>query len=605
MVARACCSQRDISSGFTEKGNKNESVNCEITKRAFSKSCCHALSFPNSFFSTRNLSSGAGTKSDNAEGGEEEEGFSDLDLHPETIESADKIIEDSGDLNIEGDVSEEEIDETVASELGLSDDESESNGDKKETRKSNTSPLFELLIETPRQSTAAALNKWVNEGKPLGRTEISLAVLNLRKIRHYAKALQLYEWMEANKHLEFNIRDYVSYFDLIVKVQGILKAEQHINKIPESFRTEPIYRTILANCAATGNIKKAEEIFEKIKGLDSPLTTFSCNQLLLLYKKADRRKVAGVLKVMEEKNVKPSSLTYRLLIDMKGRSHDICGMENLVDMMKSEGIEPDIGTKSVLARHYIHAGQMEKAESILKEIECEDVNEHRDAFKELLTLYAALGKKNDVERIWKFCESNNPRASEGLACINAWGKLGKVENAEKVFESMGKTRNKLSPRYYNDMIKLYANHKLLAKGKKMAEEMAEEWRIGPSTWDALVKLYVECGEVEKADSLLQKAVERKQLKPLYSSYMLVLEHYARRGDIHNAEKIFQNIRQNGYTGRMGMYYTLLKAYQTARTPVYGFRERLKADNMYPNNAVAAQLAALDTLKKTQISDLLA
>nr|UPT49332.1 pentatricopeptide repeat protein AaPPR256 [Agave angustifolia] len=170
---------------------------------------------------------------------------------------------------------------------------------------------------------------------------------------------------------------------------------------------------------------------------------------------------------------------------------------------------------------------------------------------------------------------------------------------------MMKTWNKLSPRYYNALLKVYADHKLLSKGKDLAKRMSENGcRIGPLTWDALVKLYVASGEVEKADSILHKAVQQNQIRPLYSSYMAVLDQYAKRGDIHNAEKIFHKLRQNGYMGRMRLYQSLLQAYINAKAPAYGFRERLKADNMFPNKAVAAQLQSLDSFKRTQISDLL-
>ncbi|KAG6487560.1 hypothetical protein ZIOFF_009768 [Zingiber officinale] len=39
----------------------------------------------------------------------------------------------------------------------------------------------------------------------------------------------------------------------------------------------------------------------------------------------------------------------------------------------------------------------------------------------------------------------------------------------------------------------------------------------------------------------------------------------------------------GYVGRMKQYEALLQAYVTAKTPVYGFRDRMKADNMGSND----------------------
>lgn len=599
VFTRACCASKDILFAYTENGNSSGN-NFALGNHGINIFSHESFLLPSSLFWTQNLSSQIGTNYSDGQD-ELEDGFSDLEPPLEANKGANLATKDNDDVSIEENASEED---TVDSDLGLLDDENESNGKKIVAAESNGLSVFKLLVETPKESVNSALDKWVNEGKSLGRDEINSAISKLRRKRLYRKALQVYEWIEAHKHLEFTERDHKSYLDLIAKLQGVHKAEKYINNLPASFQTEAIYRTLLANCVASDNIKKAEEAFNKIRDLDFPISTFSCNQLLLLFKKIDRKKIPDVLKLMEKENVKPSLFTYRLLVDVKGREHDISGMEDVVELMKSEGMEPDIGIKSLAAKHYIFSGQNEKAESVLKEIEGEDINGHRAACRELLSLYAALKKADDVERIWKVCESN-PSLEECLACLDAWGKLGNIDKAENIFELMEKSTNRLSPRYYNGMIKVYANHKLLSKGKEIAKKMAENGlRIGPLTLDALVKLYVEAGEVGKADLILQKAAQQHQIEPLYCTYMLLLEQYARRGDIHNAEKIFQIMRQNGYTGRLGMYQTLLKAYETSKVPIYGFKERLKADNLFPNRTIAAQLAALDAFKKTQISELI-
>lgn len=602
VAARACCAETDISGGNAEHGGHGEGANYVVGGRILLKPySVEPTISARSFLWSRNLSSQAGTNSSDSED-ELEDGFSDLETPAESDKVEDVVGKDA-DVSPEGEISEGELDDTAEGGLGLSDVDTESIGEKAESKRSVVLPLIKILMETPRGSINTALDKWVNEGKSLGRSEISMVLVTLRKRRFWGKALQFIEWLDANKRLDFEERDYASYLDLIAKVHGIQKAEKFIEKIPQSFRGEVIYRTLLANCVATGNIKKSEEVFNKIRDLDFPLTTFACNQLLLLYKRIDRKKIADVLKLMENENVKPSLFTYRLLIDTKGRANDISGMEELVDMMKAEGLEPDMATQAMIAKYYIYGKLNKKAEAVLKKIEG-DVKENRNACRELLPLYAAHGKADDVERIWEVCEAN-PRLEECLAAIEAWGNLGQIENAEKVFERMTKTWSRLSARYYNCMIKVYARHKLLSKGKDLAKRMSENGcRIGPLTWDALVKLYVEAGEVEKADSILQKAVQQNNIRPLYSSYMAILDEYAKRGDIHSAEKIFYKLRQNGYMGRMRLYQALLQAYTNAKAPAYGFRERMRADNMFPNKAVAAQLAAVDGFKKSQMSDLL-
>ncbi|XP_039128616.1 LOW QUALITY PROTEIN: pentatricopeptide repeat-containing protein At1g80270, mitochondrial-like [Dioscorea cayenensis subsp. rotundata] len=605
VAASACSAKSDISGGNPVSNEWNcEKDGCSSAGNMFLNSVSHGVSFTKmSILGTRSLSSHAGAKSSDSEN-DVEEGFSDLELAPET----DKVGDSSDDL--EDGLSEDELsvegkDEGADHALGLLDAAKDTNVEKALNKKIGTSPLFKILMEAPRLSINSALDKWVEEGNALGRSEISTVILNLRKWKLYGKALQFAEWLETNKRLDFTERDYASYVDLIAKVHGIQRAEKYIEKIPKSLSGEVIYRTLLANCVAAGNIKKSEEVFNKIRDLGFPITTFAINQLLLLYKRVDRKKIADVLVLMEKENVKPSLFTYWLLIDTKGRANDISGMEQVVEKMKADGMEPDLNIQAMLAKHYIFGGLKEKAESMLKQMEGDDIKENRYACKSLLRLYADLGKAEDVERVWKVCQTH-PSFSECLAAIDAWGKLDNVENAEKVFEDLMRTwKRRPSSKYYNALLKVYANHKLLSKGKELAKRMSDNGcRIGPLTWDALVKLYVESGEVEKADSILQKAAQQNQIKPLYSSYLTVLDQYAKRGDVHNAEKIFHRLKQIGYAGRMRQYQALLQAYINAKTPAYGFRDRMKADNMFPNKPVAAQLAAVDAFRKTQISELL-
>lgn len=410
------------------------------------------------------------------------------------------------------------------------------------------------------------------------------------------------EWLETTKRLNFVDRDYAYHLDLIAKVHGIEQAERYIGRIPESFKTEAIYEALLTNYVSTNNIKKAEEVFNKVRDLSLPVTTFSCNQLLLLYKRHRRNKIADVLTMMEKENVKPSLFTYKLLIDLKGRSHDIAGMENIIETMKMNGVEPDVAARALVASHYIVGGLNDKAEKTLKEMEGEADSNNRNAFKSLLPLYAALGRADDVKRIWKLCEEN-PTLDEFSAVIEAWGKLGHVEEAENAFETMLKRHKKVSSVYYNALLNVYANHKLLTKGKELAKRMGENGcRIGPLTWDALVKLYVKAGEVEKAESILQKVVEGKKGRPLFRSYETILEEYAKRGDIHNSEKIFRSMKMLDYLRRMAQYKLLLEAYRKAEKPAYGFRERMRSDNMYPGKHMLTQLEEVDAFKKRYISE---
>ncbi|OEL26359.1 Pentatricopeptide repeat-containing protein, partial [Dichanthelium oligosanthes] len=563
------------------------------------KACCRhnpkvpafQLSFSSSQLAwSRSFSSQPGTNSGNKDD-ELEDGFSDLEVPPEA---------DKKDAGL---TSEDSSDEDAADEIGLPDADAEAKLDKEHMNRA--SGLLKAMLEAPRHEVTKALEKWANDGNAFDRRELFFVILNLRRRRWFDKALQLLEWVEQSKLLELGERDYASRVDLMAKVYGLHKAEQYIEKIPACYRGEIVYRTLLANCVAEANVKKTEQVFNRMKDLGLPITIFSFNQLLLLYKRVDKKKIPDVLAMMEKENVKPSLFSYKLLVDSKGGVGDIEGMENVVESMEKEGVEPDLMLKATIARHYIFNGQREKAEALLESMEGDDIEINRAACKILLPLYASLGKSDDVERLWKLCEDNS-RLDECIPAIEAFGRLGDVEKAEKVFEDMFVRWKTLSSKCYSAMLKVYANQNLLDKGKELAKRMdGNNVKFDSITLNSLVKLYVDAGEVEKADSLVHKLSVKHRVRPQYSTYLMLLDSYSKKGDVHNAERVFNKLRLIGYTGRIRQYQLLLHAYLHAKAPAYGFKERMKADNIFPNTAVATLIAATDPfVKKKSISDLL-
>ncbi|CAN6443336.1 unnamed protein product [Victoria cruziana] len=429
-----------------------------------------------------------------------------------------------------------------------------------------------------------------------------MAALRRRKL--YRNALQLSEWLEASDRLPFTDRDYASRVDLVAKVHGIRAAELCLEKIPVNMQTELVYRTLLANYTSMQMLSKAEALFKLMRKKGLPLTAFSCNQLLELYKVHDRKKFADVLLLMERQNVKPTVFTYKILIDAKGRRGDYEGMEQVVETMKSEGIVPEGYTLYLIASYYIKGRFYAKADAVLKEME--DLQKVKPGVCiGLFSLYAALGRSDDVSRIWKLCE---PRLLQPMFvfAIEAWGKLGKIENAEAVFQKRIESGGKLPQKICTALLNVYTNHKLYDKAKQLVTRMLEEGDgLKPFTLDAIVRFYLRLDEVRKADSVLQMALQpQNQERPKYVTYMAILDEYAQKGDIHNAEKIFEQFRRVGYASNAAVYRRLLFAYINAKRPAYGFAERLKADGILLNGTMACQLAQLNSYNKFALAGLL-
>ncbi|QCE11625.1 hypothetical protein DEO72_LG10g2860 [Vigna unguiculata] len=147
----------------------------------------------------------------------------------------------------------------------------------------------------------------------------------------------------------------------------------------------------------------------------------------------------------------------------KRQVRDIDGMDQIVDRPKEQDVEPNIKTQAVLARHYISVGLQDKVETLLKEMEAENIKQ------------------------------------------DSCGKLNKVDEVENFFEAIIR-KWKLSSKTGYELLKVYANHKMLMKGKDLIKHMTDgRCQIGQPTWDAIVTLNVQAEEVEKIDFVLPRA----------------------------------------------------------------------------------------------------
>lgn len=141
----------------------------------------YELSWSYSIGKGRSLSSEAGAKS----AGEEDD-LENRNLDLETPKGTSSDSEDG--LQSEEELSGDEGDiEGAELELDVPDSEA---GKKAVSKRS--SELFEAIVSVSGLSVGSALDKWVEDGKEINRTEIANAMLQLRRRRMYGRALQVH-----------------------------------------------------------------------------------------------------------------------------------------------------------------------------------------------------------------------------------------------------------------------------------------------------------------------------------------------------------------------------------------------------------------------------
>lgn len=84
--------------------------------------------------------------------------------------------------------------------------------------------------------------------------------------------------------------------------------------------------------------------------------------------------------------------------------------------------------------------------------------------------------------------------------------------------------------------------------------------------------------------------------------ILILDAYAKEGNVVNAEKYFQEYKKAYPKPEIRVYNILLKAYLNKGLPAIGFVQRLMADKLAPNDETMNLLSQQKGLKQDDGAD---
>ncbi|KAL9267575.1 Pentatricopeptide repeat-containing protein, partial [Drosera capensis] len=183
--------------------------------------------------------------------------------------------------------------------------------------------------------------------------------------------------------------------------------------------------------------------------------------------------------------VKPDNYSYRICINSFGVRSDIEGMEEILKEMEIQPhIAMDWNTYAVAAHIYMKAGLTAKASDALQKAEVRlDEEKDGESYNFLISLYAKLGNRDEVLRLWKLEKSACNR------CIN--------RDYITVLKAMEweDSRNSHDLRVPDVLIASYWGNGLFEKAKEVIEELASKGKACSPKWTSLVAK----GSTEKVD----------------------------------------------------------------------------------------------------------
>ncbi|KAE8719945.1 Glutaredoxin S17 [Hibiscus syriacus] len=241
-------------------------------------------------------------------------------------------------------------------------------------------------LGSPDKSVVAELEDWPKHGNNIRVGEIQRIIHDLRKRKRFTQALQVSEWMNRKGLCAFSPTEHAV---LISKVRGFASAESYFNKLKDQDKTDKTYGAILNCYERQQQTDKSLSHLRKME-LGFASTALIYNDIMCLYTNTGQHeKVPDVMREMKE-NVSPDNFSLT-----------------------------------------------EKAIDALKKSERKLDNKDGTGYNHLISLYASLGDKAEVLRLWGLEKTACKRyINKGfVTMLQSLVKLDELEEAEKVLEN--------------------------------------------------------------------------------------------------------------------------------------------------------------------------
>jgi pentatricopeptide repeat protein len=238
------------------------------------------------------------------------------------------------------------------------------------------------------------------------------------------------------------------------------------------------YGTLVNALCRTSEERFAEEMFDEMESMPNyrpRAAPYNCIIQYFLNTKRDRSKVLAYFERMKARNIKPTSHTYKLLIEAHATLEPINlgAAEAILDDIKSSGMQPE-------AVHYgslIHAKgcvmhDMAAARATFDSVLANSSIRPTDAlYQNLFEAMVANHQVSNTSKVLEDMATRNVPLTPYIAntLIHGWAAEGNVEKAKSIYNSLGVSKRE--PSTYEAMTRAYLSAEDHQNASKVVQEM--------------------------------------------------------------------------------------------------------------------------------------
>ncbi|RYQ87117.1 hypothetical protein Ahy_B09g094592 [Arachis hypogaea] len=441
------------------------------------------------------------------------------------------------------------------------------------------------------EAVGSAFRTWMGDGFPVHRGHVFHAINRLRKLNMNKRALEVMEWVIRERPYRPRELDYSYLVEFTIKLHGIEHGEKLFPRIPPEFQNELLYNNLVIAMLDKGVIKLSLEYMKKMRELAYPISHLVFNRLIILHSSPSRKKlIPKLLTQMKADKVTPHVSTYNILMKIEANEHDLEALVKVFAQMKKAQVEPNEISYCILAIAHAVARLYTATEAYVQAVEKSITGNNWSTFDVLLILYGYLGSPKELERVWGIMqELPLVRSKSYMLAIEAFGRIRHLNRAEELWLEMETRKGLKSVEQFNSMMSVYCKHGLVDKATRLYRNMkANGCKPNAITYRQLALGCLKSGLTEQGLKTLDLGMGMKISKrvrnstPWLETTLSIVEIFAEKGDVENAERLFEEFHKAKYCRYTFVYNTLIKAYVKAKIYDPNFLRRMVLGGARPD-----------------------
>ncbi|GAV69281.1 PPR domain-containing protein/PPR_1 domain-containing protein/PPR_2 domain-containing protein/PPR_3 domain-containing protein [Cephalotus follicularis] len=319
--------------------------------------------------------------------------------------------------------------------------------------------------------------------------------------------------------------------------------------------------TILAVLGKANQEALATEIFTRAEvAVGNPVQIY--NSMMGVYARNGRfQKVQQLLDIMREKGCEPDVVSFNTLINSRLKANAMVpnlAIELLNEVRKS-GLKPDVITYNTLISACSRELNMEEAVKVFDDMESHNCRPDLWTYNAMISVYGKCGMSAKAERLFKELESEglSPDAVTYNSLLYAFAREGDVEKVKEVYEEMVKLGFGNDEMTYNTIIQMYGKHGQHDLALQLYRGMEDLGRKPDQvTYTVLIDSLGKATMITEAANVMSEMLD-SGVKPTLRTYSALICGYAKAGKVVEAEETFNCMIRSGIRPDRIAYFLML------------------------------------------------